>query len=100
MSASDSKHAKLLGPPVGVPVFNCRALVSARRADGLVHARARDLQDLRTSGGSEREALQHLVAAFKIIAAESVAAGRTLPLLAEPHQPAEDEQERLIAVHL
>jgi hypothetical protein len=93
-------HIKKLGPPVGVPVFNCKALVSARRADGLFHARAAELNDLRTSGASEREALQHLVGAFKIIAAQCLSEGRKMPFLSQPHAPASDEQERFIAVHL
>lgn len=91
---------KKLEPPVGVPVFNCKALVSSRRADGLFHARAAELNDLRTSGSSEREALQHLVGAFKIIAAQCLSEGRKLPFLSQPHAPASDEQERFIAVHL
>jgi hypothetical protein len=93
-------HVKKLGPPVGVPVFNCRAYVSARREDGLVHARAAELSDLRTSGTSEREALQHLVGAFKIIMAQCLSEGRKIPFLAAPHPAEADEQERFIAVHL
>lgn len=103
MSASDetpAPKARPLGPPASIPVFNCRALVSRRRADGLVHARAAEISDLRTTGQSEREALQNLVGAFKIIVAQAMAEGRDIPLLPQPHAPADDESERFIAVHL
>jgi hypothetical protein len=98
--ATSDPRVKKIGPPVGVPVYNCIALVSRRGADGLVHARAANVADLRTSGASEREALQHLVGAFKIIVAQCVAEGRPPPLLEAPHAPQPEETERLIAVHL
>lgn len=97
---SDAPRVKKLGPPSEVPVFNCVALVSPRGSDGIVHARAANVSDLRTSGATEREALQHLVGAFKIIVAQSLAEGRPVPLLSHPHSPEPGEQQRLIAVHL
>jgi hypothetical protein len=103
MTMSDSHEeprVKALGPPVGVPVYNCIALVSPRGDDGLVHVRAANVSDLRTSGASEREALQHLVGAFKIVISQAVAEGRAVPLLEQPHAKRSDETERLIAVHL
>lgn len=98
--AASAPRVKKLGPPTGVPVYNCIALVSPRGPDGLVHVRAANVSDLKTSGSSEREALQHLVGAFKIIVSQAVAAGREVPLLAERHPRREDETERFIAVHL
>lgn len=96
----EGPRVKPLGPPTGVPVYNCLALVSPRDAQGLVHVRAANLSDLRTSGPTEREALQHLVGAFKIIITQSLAEGRDVPLLATPHEPLPGEQQRFIAVHL
>lgn len=96
----ESPRVKKLGPPSGVPVYNCIALVSPRNAEGIVQARAANLSDLRTSGASEREALQHLVGAFKIIVSQSLAEGRDVPLLSEPHAAQPGEVQRLIAVHL
>lgn len=96
----EGSRVKKLGPPVGVPVYNCVALVSPRGEDGLVHVRAGNIADLRTSGATEREALQHLVGAFKIIVSQCLAEGREVPLLAEPHAPAPGETQRFIAVHL
>lgn len=93
-------RVKSIGPPVGVPVYNCIALVSPRNADGVVCVRAANLSDLKTTGASEREALQHLVGAFKIIVSQAAAEGRPVPLLAEPHPARPDEQQRFIAVHL
>lgn len=93
-------RVKSLGPPVGVPVYNCIALVSPRNADGVVCVRAANLSDLKTTGASEREALQHLVGAFKIIVSQAVAEGRPVPLLAEQHPALPGEQQRFIAVHL
>lgn len=97
---SGDPRVKKLGPPVGVPVYNCVALIASRGADGLVHARAANIAELRTSGASEREALQHLVGAFKIIVSQSLAEGREVPILAEPQDPQPGETQRLIAVHL
>lgn len=99
-SDETTPRVKAIGPPTSVPVYNCLALVSPRGSDGLVHARAANLSDLRTSGASEREALQHLVGAFKIIVAQCLAEGREVPLLKEPHAPQSGEQQRFIAVHL
>lgn len=96
----DAPRVKKLAPPSGVPVYNCVALVAPRGADGLVHARAANVSDLRTSGASEREALQHLVGAFKIIITQSLAEGREVPLLVESHPAQPGEVQRFIAVHL
>jgi hypothetical protein len=93
-------HVKHLGPPESVPVYNCIALVAPRGADGLVHVRAANVAGLRTSGQNEREALQHLVGAFKIIISQATAEGRPVPILERPLTAAPDEQQRLIAVHL
>ena len=100
MTSDETTRVKAIGPPTSVPVYNCLALVSPRGSDGLVHARAANLSDLRTSGASEREALQHLVGAFKIIVAQCLAEGREIPFLKDPHPPRSDEQQRFIAVHL
>jgi hypothetical protein len=93
-------HVKPLGPPESIPVYNCIALVAPRGADGLVHVRAANVAGLRTSGQNEREALQHLVGAFKIIISQATAEGRPVPILDQPIAAAPDEQQRLIAVHL
>lgn len=99
-SGNNEPRVKKLGPPSGVPVYNCLALVAPRNAEGIVHARAANVSDLRTSGASEREALQHLVGAFKIIVSQSLAEGREVPLLKEPHPAQPGEVQRFIAVHL
>ncbi len=100
MNGDDTPRVKSLGPPESVPVYNCLALVAPRDAHGIVHVRAANLSDLRTSGTTEREALQHLVGAFKIIISQCLAEGRDVPLLKEPHPPQPGEQQRYIAVHL
>jgi hypothetical protein len=99
-SESPHPHVKQLGPPESVPVYNCIALVAPRGADGLVHVRAANVAGLRTSGQTEREALQHLVGAFKIILSQATTEGRPVPILEQPLAAAPDEQQRLIAVHL
>src|SRR5690606_14900191 len=98
--SSEPSRVKKLGPPTGVPVYNCIALVSPRDEQGIVHVRAANIADLKTTGASEREALQHLVGAFKIVISQCLAEGRAVPLLAEPQPPAPGETPRLIAVHL
>jgi hypothetical protein len=98
--SSQPSRVKKLGPPTGVPVYNCIALVSPRDEQGIVHVRAANIADLKTTGTSEREALQHLVGAFKILISQCLAEGRAVPILDQPHPPEPGETERLIAVHL
>ena len=85
-------------PPADTPVFNCIANV-APVSDGVV-ARVANLAGIEGRGQTEREALAHVVAAFKSAVAKYHAAGEAIPWLAESVPPAAGEVQRLIAVHL
>ena len=96
---SHTPRARHLGEPEQVPVYSCHVAVAPPR-DGMVVARVLNLEDLQGQGGSEREALQDLVAKFKLFAAQILADGKEIPWLAEASQPQPSEQQRWIAVHL
>ena len=91
---------RFVGSPQAVPVFNCRAIVSPRNADGTVVARCAELANLSVAGDTEREALQKLVAAFKATMAGHVAAKEDIPWIRPGEAAGPGEKELLIAVHL
>jgi hypothetical protein len=93
-------HVRFVGSPQAVPVFNCRAIVAPRNADGTVVARCAELANLSAAGDTEREALQKLVAAFKAKMAAHVAAHEEIPWVRPGEAANPIEKELLIAVHL
>ena len=97
--ADANPQVRLIGEPQSVPVFNCRAIV-ARAASGKFVARAAELAELSTSGDSQREALQKLVAEFKARMTAHVAAGEDIPWIKPGQQPQSGETELFVAVHL
>jgi len=98
-TVSHTPRVRHLGEPEQVPVYSCHVAV-APPSDGIVVARLLNLDGLQGQGGSEREALQDLVAKFKLFATQVVADGKKIPWLAEASQPQPGEQQRWIAVHL
>ena len=82
-----------------VPVFNCIVYVAAH-PDGGVQARVANLAGLECVRPTEREALQHLVTAFKQRVEELSKGEDPIPWIEPPDASREDEQQRLIPVHL
>lgn len=85
--------------PIEVPVFSCIAYLSKTPAGG-VHARVANLAGLECDAISEREALSKLVPQFKRRVAELTAAETPIPWIEPPSPKLDDEQVRLIPVHL
>lgn len=85
--------------PVEVPVFSCIAYLSQKQASG-VHARVANLAGLECDAASEREALSKLVPQFKQRVAELTASKKPIPWIEPPSPKQDDEQVRLIPVHL
>lgn len=103
MSTSPHHNGALNRPdplkPIDVPVFSCVVYV-AKNASGGVHARVANLAELACDAASEREALSKLVPAFKQRMAELTASNTPIPWIEPPSPKADDEQVRLIPVHL
>ena len=85
--------------PLEVPVFSCIVYVS-KNASGGVHARVANLAGFESDAASEREVLRKLVPAFKQRVAELTASKTPIPWIVPPSPKADDEQVRLIPVHL
>ena len=85
--------------PIEIPVFSCVVYVS-KNAAGDVHARVANLAGLECDAASEREALSKLVPAFKQFVSELTASKSPIPWIEPPSPRADDEQVRLIPVHL
>lgn len=106
VETSDREHdstqprVRKVGQPIEVPVYNCRVYVAPADADGVVTARAANLDGIAGRGRSEREALQQVVAAFKQRIVELRQAETPIPWIEPPSPPNEGEQQRWIAVHL
>ncbi len=95
-----SDRVKKLGPPQNVPVFNCLVAVSPRNAEGLILARAIQVDGISATAKTEPEALKAIVAAFKSLAGKCAAAGEEIPWLKESLPLGPGDQQRFIAVHL
>lgn len=93
-------RVKKLGPPQDVPVFNCLVAVSPRNGEGLIVARAIQVDGITVTAKTEPEALKGVVAAFKKLAAECTAGGNEIPWRKESHPLQPGDQQRFIAVHL
>ncbi|MEQ8789090.1 MAG: hypothetical protein RIC55_22450 [Pirellulaceae bacterium] len=89
-----------LGPPTDVPVYNCRVYVAPRNEAGVIVARAANLAEVAGLGESEREALQQIVALFKVKLAAFREAKQEIPWIDPVPPPEPGESERWIAVHL
>ena len=85
--------------PVEVPVFSCIVYVAKVSAGG-VHARIANLDGIECDAGSEREALSKIVPAFKQRVSKLHADGNDIPWIDPPLAKRDDEQERLVPVHL
>lgn len=96
----DSAGLPVVGESGGVPVFDCHVIVSPSDERGVVTVRMTRLPDITASGPTEREALQRVVAAFKVLAQEHVTRGEQIPWASEPLKPQDGESERWIPVHL
>ena len=94
-----SPQVKPLGPAVEVPVYNCIVLVGPGETSG-VRARVANLAGIETTARTEREALQHLIPAFKQRLSDLRTNGESIPWLDPPSPADAGEQQRLIAVHL
>lgn len=103
MSATPPHHAPASQrdplKPFEVPVFSCTAYLS-KTPDGGVHARVANLAGIEYDAASEREALSKLVLAFKQRVAELTASQVPIPWLEPPSPQLDNEQVRLIPVHL
>ncbi len=84
---------------VDVPVFSCIVYVSHLSTGG-VHARIANLDGFECDAANEREALSRIVPIFKQRVAELTASQATIPWIEPPRARADNEQERLIPVHL
>lgn len=93
-------HVKALGPPVAVPVYNCRVIVSSADAAGNVRVRAAELAGLEILAASQREALQKLVPEFKRRLSDYAAKSEEIPWMKPGEAPQPGERELFIAVHL
>lgn len=69
-------------------------------ASGAFHVRVANLADLECDAASEREAFSNLVPEFKRRIAELSANNTPIPWIEPPLPKADDEQVRLIPVHL
>ncbi len=93
-------RVRKISEPVSVPVFNCPIFVATKNEAGVVVARCATLADVEGRGQTEREALQNIVAAFKVKVARCLATNESIPWLDPPSAIRENEQQRMIAVHL
>jgi predicted RNase H-like HicB family nuclease len=82
----------------GVPVYNCHVYLSAA-ASGAVTARGATLSEVASTGGTEREALQNVVRAFKAAITHYASAGLPIPWVDPPLPMAAGEKPRWVPVH-
>ena len=92
----DSQPLPITDSPV--PVFDCHVLLRPT-ATGY-SARAANIDEVTSTGPTERDALRAIAKAFKERVEKHVAAGESIPFLTEPKTPSDDEVERWIPVHL
>ena len=84
-----------------VPVFNCHVLLQRpKESGGDYRARCATAVDVVSAGSTEREALQSLVIRFKYFVQEHRSRGQAIPWTDPPLQPADDEVERWVSIHL
>lgn len=81
-----------------VPVFDCHVLLS--QTESGVTARAANLDGVRASGATERDALMAIVKVFKKAVEQYAQNNEPIPFLPRPHKPDANEVERWVPVHL
>jgi hypothetical protein len=82
-----------------VPVYNCHVYLSASPDTGLITARGAALPEVQATGGTDREALQSVVRAFKLAITRYTAAGQAIPWVDPPLPLAPGERPRWVPVH-
>ena len=87
-----------ISAPMDVPVFNVVIYVSQR--DGKVQARVANLPDIEFSEIREPVAFNQTITHVKKQLAEWHGAGTTIPWIDPVPAATDDEQERLVPVHL
>lgn len=95
---SDLPRIRPITAPMDVPVFNVVIYVSHR--DGKVVARVANLPDIEFSALSEPVALKQTITHVKKQLAEWHGSGAAIPWIDPVPQAGDDEQERLVPVHL
>ena len=96
---TDESQLPITDAESSVPVFDCHVLL--RRTDaGGYEARAANLDGVRGTGPTERDALLATVKTFKQQVESHFRAGRPIPFRDPPQAPQPDEVERWIPVHL
>jgi len=95
-----SPRVKRLGPPQNVPVYNCLVAVAPRNSEGLVRARALQVDGIVVFAKTEPEALKGVVTAFKKLVSQAVTTSEELPWRKDAIPMEPGEQQRFIAVHL
>ena len=81
-----------------VPAFTC--LVYVREVDGKVSARVANLEGIEAIADSERNVLAIVIPEFKKRIAGYVGEEKEIPWVDPPGPPRDDEQKRLVPVHL
>jgi len=83
----------------GVPVFDCRVLLS-KLEDGRVEGRVANLAGIAATANTERDLLRKLVDQFKKTLLETTERGEPIPWIDPPEAPRLGESQRWIPVHL
>lgn len=84
----------------GVPVFDCRIILSPVEPEGLIRGRIADLDGIVAEGANERDVLRRLVDQFKQHVARCVQSSEPIPWKTPGDEPSAGESERWIPVHL
>ena len=82
-----------------MPVFRC-VIYIRKTESGQTHACVANLPDLEVTAGSERSALQRIVPAFKNRVIEYKQNGETIPWIDPPTAIQDDQDKRVVPVHL
>ena len=98
-SDSNPIGQRLPTAPSSVPVFNCIVHV-LRDAQGNVHGRVANLPDLACTAATERDLLAKIVKEFKRVIREYSENDSLIPWVDPPKVKDQNEQTRLIPVHL
>lgn len=85
--------------PVNVPAFTCVVYVSQNDA-GEIYARVGNLSEIECHAATERAALSKIVPAFKQRVTQFLSKDEPIPWIDPPLPRTDDEQERLLPVHL
>ena len=92
-------HIRAVSEPIRVPVFNC-VVYLRKTADGQVAGRVANLPEIAFTAANEPVVLRLVVTEFKQRLDGWTAAGQQIPWIEPPLEPTDDEQQRLVPVHL